>query len=127
MAEDAPDLIQQAFDRGVVARTLQEYGEHLKTINGSVEKTATVLNVQAEALHGLANSVQSLVQRLDAEAATRLAMAAALKDADDVRRSTDEQARLGADRKWSVPLTRLSIALGILGSAAALYFAFRPH
>jgi hypothetical protein len=115
----APDEIQQAFDRGVVSQTLFEYGQHLKAINGSTEKTALVLQEQAKAILDLAGKVGALVQRLDSETETRLALAAALKEAEDNR-------RVAGERRWNIPLGRLALALGVVGSLVGLWFAFRP-
>jgi hypothetical protein len=117
MAEHTEET-QAAFDRGVVSRIQEEHTEHLRAINGSTERTAVALSKLERGVAVLGADLKALVVRLDAEAETRLAMAAALEKAEKQRR---EQ----AERKWSVPMQRVSWVLTGVASLVALYFAFR--
>jgi hypothetical protein len=117
MAENT-DETQAAFDRGVVSRIQEEHTEHLRAINGSTERTAVALAKLQDSVANIGAGLGALVVRLDAEAETRLAMAAALEKAEKQRRDQ-------AERKWNVPMQRVSWALTGIASLVALYFAFR--
>jgi hypothetical protein len=109
---------QAAFDRGVISQTLNEYGAHLRAINGSTERTALTLAGIELRMQAVGEAIQALRVRLDAEGETRLAMAAALKDAEDARLKQ-------AERKWNVPMQRIAWIIAALSALVSLYLAFR--
>jgi hypothetical protein len=117
MAE-ASDVEQAAFDRGVISRTLTEHGEHLRQINGSTERTAVALAEMAQSMQSMGAELTALVVRLNAEGETRVAMAAALKEAEDVRLKQ-------AERRWNVPMQRVAWLIAALSGLLSLYLAFR--
>jgi len=99
----------EAYDRGhlagEVATRLAGHDRHFEMINGSLADVA-------RELHELTLGVQALVQRADSDAATRITTAAALKDAEDVRRNR-------SDSSWS-PWARGLLVLGGLAAVAAI-------
>lgn len=114
---------QRAFDRGHVAgeiaRTLSDHAAHLAAINGSTERTAATLKQMAEAQAQQALALQALADQAKADARTREATAAALKEAADFRRQTEEEARHLSERSW-VPWARLIAVIGGLATAVGL-------
>jgi membrane protease subunit (stomatin/prohibitin family) len=109
---------QAAFDRGVISQTLTEYGQHLRDINGSTERTAVALAGLAHGMQDMGAELKSLRTRLDAEGETRIAMAAALKDAESARLAQ-------AERKWNVPMQRVAWVIAALSGLLSLYLALR--
>jgi type VI protein secretion system component VasF len=96
----------ESYDRGhidgVIAARLAGHDAHFAAINGS-------LAVMAEEMRKLTLAVQRLGDQAVARDATVVTTAAALKDAEDARRST-------SDRSWT-PVTRV---IAVLGGIAAL-------
>lgn len=113
---------------GIVEQKLAEYGSHLEKINGSQERIADELRGMNIRLENLTLDNQSLADAAKANERTALALAAALKDADEARRNADIQERSKSEEKWS-PLTRISVALGIIVSlfiiGGGLYAIFK--
>lgn len=99
-------MTDEAYDRGRyeggVAERLDSHDRHFAAINGSL---ASLL----QALTDLTLAVQRLGDQADASAATTVATAAALAEAEDQRRRT-------SDRSWS-PWAR---AFAVAGGLAAL-------
>lgn len=83
---------------------------HFATINGSL---ATI----SEQLRAMTLAVQRLGDQAEASARTVVTTAAALKEAEAARRSSDEQA-------WS-PMTRIFAVVAALGAVVGIYFAFK--
>jgi hypothetical protein len=114
---------QRAFDRGHVAgeiaRTLSDHAAHLAAINGSTERTAEVLTKMAEAQAQQALALQSLADQAKADARTREATAQALKEANEFRRQTEDEARHLSERAW-IPWARMIAVVGALAAAAGL-------
>jgi hypothetical protein len=114
---------QRAFDRGHVAgeiaRTLSDHAAHLAAINGSTERTAETLAKMAETQAQQALALQSLADQAKADARTREATAAALKEANEFRRQTEEEARHLSEQSW-IPWARVIAVLGALAAAAGL-------
>lgn len=109
--------VQEAYDRGVLAgeinARLAGHDAHFAAINGSMAKMAAEM-------HNLTLAVQRLGDQAVSRDATVLTTAAALKDAEDARRSKTEAS-------WS-PWQKLFAVLGAAAALAAvvgLYFAFR--
>lgn len=121
------DPAQAALNRGVISQRLDEHSKHLAAINGSTEKTALALQDMTRSLGKLGAGLDAVVQRLDAEAATRVAMAAALKGADEARRQAEETARTENERRWNLPMQRIAWALGTAATLVGLYFALGGH
>lgn len=109
----APD---PGYDAGVIAgrtgQRLSEHDRHFEAINGSVEKSAAETRKLREELtaelHALILAVQRLADSAAADRATAVTLAAALKDADEARRSTTET-------RWS-PMARLITVLVCLAA-----------
>jgi len=95
---------------GVTESRLDGHDLHFASINGSL---ATI----SEQLRGMTLAVQRLGDQADSSARTVIATAAALKEAEEVRRSKSEQA-------WS-PLTKLFAVIAALAAAVGIYFAVR--
>lgn len=106
MAGETP---QEAFDRGhtagEIAEQLRRHDTHFAQINGSIDRTAN-------ALEGLRLDVQRLADQAEASAATVIATAAALKDAEDARRNV-------ADQSWS-PFARVFATVAALAAVASV-------
>ena len=108
------ETAQEAYDRGTVAgkidARLAGHDQHFATINGSLEKVASEL-------HELKLAVQRLGDQAVSRDATVVTTAAALKDAEDARRSKSEQT-------WS-PFAKTITVLGVCIAALGLYLALR--
>lgn len=98
---------QEAFDRGHVAGAieaqLERHDRHFRDINGSIER-----QVAAQVETNL--RLQSIEQKMIAEAKTRVQLADALKEAAE---------------KQFVPWQRVAVIAAIIGSAIAAYFQLR--
>jgi hypothetical protein len=102
---------QEAYDRGTVAGGIAErlagHDRHFAAINGQLARIA-------EEIYGMRLAVQGLSDAATSDRSTVVTTAAALKSADDARRSRSEWA-------WT-PLARLSLAAGVLASGATIVF-----
>lgn len=100
---------QDAYDRGAaageIAARLAGHDKHFATINGSLAEIA-------KEMHALTLAVQRLGDQAVSRDATVVTTAAALKDAEEARRSKDDQS-------WS-PVARLFAVLGALAALAAV-------
>jgi hypothetical protein len=107
---------QDAYDRGTIAGAIETrlagHDQHFASINGSLHRIANEM-------HSLTLAVQRLGDQAVARDATVVTTAAALKDAEEARRTASEQS-------WS-PLARVGAALGILVAVVTLWFAVRPR
>lgn len=115
-----PETPQEAYDRGAIAgqiaAKLAEHDEHLDRINGSMEKVASEL-------HHVNLALQRLSDQFDASARTAVTTAAALKEADEVRRASTEQ-------RWSPIQKLLAVlagAVGVVGVVTAVWLAVRTQ
>ena len=114
-----------AYDRGVaageIAARLAGHDQHFAAINGSLGRIAAEMHGQATELHGLALLLQELGQDAKASAATVIATAKALKEAEEARRTNAEQS-------WS-PVAKLIAVLAtvatLVGTVVGLYLALR--
>jgi hypothetical protein len=102
------------YDRGVIAGGIETrlagHDRHFEAINGSIARVA-------DELHELKLAMQRLADQAVARDATVITTAAALKDADEVRRHT-------ADQRWS-PWQKAFAVIAAIGVLASLYFALR--
>jgi hypothetical protein len=109
----APDQ-SDAYDRGhlagEIAARLAGHDQHFASINGSLADIA-------KAMHALTLAVQRLGNQAEASAATAIATAKALKDADEARRAQSE-------RSWSPVQKFLAVVAG-LGTALAMIIGIR--
>jgi hypothetical protein len=100
------DSPENDYDRGHLAGGIEErlssHDRHFVAINGSLERIA-------DEMHAMAMAIQRLADQSIADAATRVTTAAALKDADEARRITQDQ-------NWS-PVSR---AIALVGAAVAV-------
>lgn len=96
-----------AYDRGLVAgeiaARLADHDKHFANINGSMEKVASEL-------HALALGVQRLADSAASDRATVITTAAALKAAEDARRTQ-------SDTSWT-PWQRIAVIVGALTALA---------
>jgi hypothetical protein len=110
----------ESYDRGhidgVIAARLAGHDAHFAAINGSLAD-------MVQEMRKLTLAVQRLGDQAVARDATVVTTAAALKDAEDARRST-------SDRSWT-PVTRTIAVIGgvaaliaVLGGVAALIAAW---
>lgn len=95
---------------GGIAERLADHDRHFLKINGSIADVA-------KELRELNLSVQRLGDQAESNARTVITTAAALKDANDVRRSN-------AETSWS-PVTRVLALLGGLATLVGLYLALK--
>lgn len=108
---------QDAYDRGHLAgkidARLAGHDQHFAAINGSLEKIAA--NQVAQTL-----AIQRLADQADAYAATELAKAKALKEAEEARRDKTEQV-------WS-PYAKVFAAIAAIAAAVVVWATlFRYH
>lgn len=107
---------EAAFARGVtageIAEQLKRHENHLSKINGSTEKTALAIEAFNRTQQKMELQLQRLADQAEADSKTRVATAAALKDADEARRTT-------ADRAWS-PVARAIALIGALAAVASI-------
>jgi hypothetical protein len=98
-----------AYDRGHAAggidARLAGHDRHFEAINGSLARIA-------DEMHGLKLAVQRLADQAIARDATVVTTAAALKDAEEVRRATSES-------RWS-PVSKLLAVLGVIVAIATV-------
>jgi hypothetical protein len=105
----APD---DAYDRGHaaggIAERLAGHDRHFAAINGSLADLV-------REMHNLTLAVQHLADQAEANARTVVTTAAALRDAEQARRDTDE-------RRWT-PFQRLFAVVAAVAAAVGIYFA----
>jgi hypothetical protein len=100
----------EGFAAGEMSSQLAAHARHLEKINGSTEKTALELG-------NLNMAMQHMTDRFDAAAATVIATADALKDAETARLDKVEHA-------WT-PIQRFNaVAVGILAVLSIYAFFF---
>jgi hypothetical protein len=99
------------YDRGIEAGKIEQrldgHDKHFEAINGSLEKVASNLA-------DLNLGIQRLVDSGQADRATVLTTAAALKAADDARRDKGEQ-------RWTPFQRGLAAIAGLAGLGALIY------
>lgn len=104
MSAESP---QEAFARGVtageIAEQLRRHEDHLDRINGSTERTARALEQQAMAL-------QRIADQMDADRATVITTAKALKDR--------------AESSWA-PVARIGFVLMVAAAVVGVIIASR--
>ena len=110
-----PESTQEAYDRGTVAgkidARLAGHDKHFESINGSLAQIA-------KEMHDLTLAVQRLGDQAVSRDATVVTTAAALKDAEDARRSKTESA-------WSPWAKALAVIAGV-AAVAGLVWSFKP-
>lgn len=102
------------YDRGHLAggidARLAGHDKHFAAINGSLADLA-------KEMHTLTLAVQRLADSADADRRTVVTTAAALKDAEDVRRTA-------TTTSWA-PWAKLATAIGAIAAAVGVYLSFR--
>jgi hypothetical protein len=106
MSESGESAYDRGHLQGEVAARLAGHDKHFAAINGSISDLA-------REMHALTLAVQRLGDQAVSRDATVVTTAAALKDAEDARRSQSEQA-------WS-PYTKIFAALAAVAALAAIY------
>jgi len=85
------ESVQEGYDRGViageVATRLAGHDKHFSSINGSLDRIAGTLDQFLARQNIMILEVQRLSDKATASAATVIATASALKDADEARRA----------------------------------------
>lgn len=112
-------MVTEEFEHGLwsgkVSTRLDNHDRLFDKINGSMGDIATeleILNIQ----------VQKLADQADASAKTAAATAAALRDAEAMRRLKAEDDRVAAESKWS-PFQRISLMISIVAGLTATIVA----
>jgi hypothetical protein len=100
------------YDRGRIEQRLDGHDQHFERINGSLDKVA-------KNLADLNLGIQRLVDSGQADRATVLTTAAALKAADDARRDKGEA-------RWT-PFQRAIAAIGGVGIIAGIVAEIMTH
>ncbi len=115
-----PETPQDAYDRGIEAgrieARLDEYAQHFKVINGSIERTAT-------GMHEMSLQIQRLADQMIADAATRVSTAAAVeKSRKDTAESVESDRVIRKERSDTAfsPILRASVLIGIAASLAVI-------
>ncbi len=119
MTTAQPD--SDAYDRGHLAGRIDQrlagHDQHFAKLNGSTAE----LVVKVEEV---ARAVQRLADQATADAATRLQLASALRDADAARRASDHDQRAVRAHKlspWLVALTVASTAVAVILGLRSLF------
>jgi chromosome segregation ATPase len=111
--------VGEAYDRGHVdggiAARLAEHDKHFVKINGSVERSADELHALNGRVQALRLDVQRVADQNEARDARVIATAAALKEADDARRTKTETV-------WS-PIAKVYATIVTLVAIVSLYLA----
>lgn len=100
------------YEWGRIAERLDHHDKHFETING------TLMDVGRN-LASLNIGIQRLVDSAEADRATVLTTAKALKDAEEARRDKGEA-------RWS-PVQRLAALLGSLAAAVGVLYEVLHH
>lgn len=122
----AGETAAEAFERGEKAghvdQLLEQHAAHLALINGSVASNVVALREIRDELHDLGASMQSMGQQMKADADTRIALAAALKESEVARRQQDADTaaalRVKDDRTW-LPVAKVS---GVIAAAGGFVY-----
>jgi hypothetical protein len=91
----------------------------LNLVAERVSNTMKVVEQHSEDIGVLKSTTQRLTDQAVARDATAIALAAALKEAEETRRTKAEQS-------WS-PITRLFAVLTAIATIVGVYFAVTPH
>jgi len=108
VTERPDDAYERGHLAGEIAARLAGHDKHFASINGSLADLATEM-------HELTLAVQRLGDQAISRDATVVTTAAALRDADEARRSKTEQS-------WS-PVAKAFAVLAAVATAVSLYLA----
>lgn len=100
------------YERGKIDERLASHDKHFERINGSLTDVA-------ENLASLNLGIQRLVDSAQADRATVLTTAKALKDAEEARRDK-------GDARWS-PVQRLAVVLGGMAAVVGVLYDILHH
>lgn len=107
---NSPDDYQRGVDAGIIETRLAGHDKHFAAINGSLARLA-------DEMHELTLAVQRLGDQAVSRDATVITTAAALKDAEEARRTKSEQS-------WT-PFARLAVVISalvaLIGIVLAIY------
>jgi len=103
---------ERGVETGGIISRLEGHDKHFAKINGS-------LDAVAEQLAALVLAVQRLGDQAVARDATVVTTALALKDANDARRTADDDHQRTTDRRWT-PTARLITVVTVLVALAGL-------
>jgi hypothetical protein len=109
MAENTTEAYERGLTAGTIDARLAGHDMHLNTISGNIERLA-------DELHDMTLAVQRLGDQAVSRDATVITTAAALKEAETIRRHASDSA-------WS-PINRLSVIIGAAVGVATLMSMF---
>lgn len=112
MADEAGEAFERGHAAGAIAERLASHDRHFAAINGSLDRLASEM-------HALTLAVQRLGDQAVSRDATVVVTAAALKDAEEARRSKTESS-------WS-PWTKGFATLAAVATAVGLALALWPR
>jgi len=95
---------------GEIAARLAGHDRHFASINGSLVKVAENGIEQTKALNALRLAVQRLADQADANQRTVITTAAALKDAEEARRTSSESSWSPWQKALAVLLAAVAVA-----------------
>ena len=112
---EEPTPVQLTRMEGVLNLVL----ERVVNVNARVDKHEREIIENRDDISDLKAMTQTLKEGADADKKTAVALALALKEADETRRTKSEQS-------WS-PVTRLFAVLTTIAALLSVYFYFAPH
>jgi hypothetical protein len=112
---EEPTPVQLTRMEGVLNLVL----ERVVNVNGRVDKHEREITENRDDIAQLKSLTQTLKEGADADKKTAVALALALKEADETRRTKSEST-------WS-PITRLFAILTGIATIVGIYFAITPH
>ena len=112
---EEPTPVQLTRMEGVLNLVL----ERVVNVNARVDKHEREIVEHRDDINELKSLTQTLQEGADADKKTAVALALALKEADETRRTKSEQS-------WS-PITRLFAVLTTVATLLGVYFYFAPH
>jgi hypothetical protein len=104
--------VTNEYERGKIDQRLDGHDKHFDQINGSLKDVAANLS-------DLNLGIQRLVDSAEADRATVLTTAKALKDAEEARRDKGEA-------RWS-PVQRLAALLGSMAAGVGVLYEILHH
>ena len=110
-----PTPVQLTRMEGVLNLVL----ERVVNVNSRVDKHEREITENRDDINMLKSLTQTLQEGADADKKTAVALALALKEADETRRTKSEQS-------WS-PVTRLFAVLTTIATLLGVYFYFAPN
>lgn len=116
------------YDRGrkagVTDATLKQHEQRLDVINGSIVDTKNAVEAQRKSIELQTLTLQKLSDKVEAGAQAALMLAAALKEADEARRTADVTSAQPAQRRQSTIMVVVAV-VGMLVGLVGMYVLVR--